>query len=236
MKWGKRSDHFTRKLESRGHVTWRDYPPVGGVYHLFSNTLYRVIDKENLRNNRRHSIEFIRARLLLLDFVLANQAYDYLETERDKVSYFCESLGVPKSALPAKVYTGSSRQEPTLRYFVDKFPLFRDGSGGQAESPVTFSYLDAGEARLAGLPHHLKAYKQLFLNLADIHFVYVSNSPIHFVAAERCFAAFTIRALRDGPSDELLRYFKLRRAWDQKQYATLSNPDVEWLNDANGRF
>ena len=39
--WGKRSQHFTQKLESRGHVTWREYQDVGGVYHLFSKTLYR---------------------------------------------------------------------------------------------------------------------------------------------------------------------------------------------------
>ena len=43
--WGKRSPHFTDKLESRGHVTWREYQDMGGVYHLFSKTLYRQIAK-----------------------------------------------------------------------------------------------------------------------------------------------------------------------------------------------
>jgi len=28
---GKRSQHFTDKLESRGHATWREYQSVGGV-------------------------------------------------------------------------------------------------------------------------------------------------------------------------------------------------------------
>jgi hypothetical protein len=40
-KWGKRSNSFVAKLESRGHVTWREYDRTGGVYHLFSRTLYR---------------------------------------------------------------------------------------------------------------------------------------------------------------------------------------------------
>lgn len=235
-KWGKRSHNFVAKLESRGHVTWREYPPVGGVYHLFSNTLYRVIDKENLRNNRRHAPEFIRRRLVVLDFVLANQHYDYLQTESDKVSYFCDSLAIPKTALPAKPYARSSHLEPTLRYFVDKFPLFVDGSGGSAESAVTFSYVDAGEASLAGLAHHLSTYKRLFLNLSNFRFLYVSNSTVHFVAAERCFAKFTNHALRGCQRDELLRYFKLRRAWDEKQYGSLSTDDIEWLDGASGRF
>src|SRR5580704_3608554 len=90
--WGKRSQHFTEKLESRGHVTWREYQDMGGVYHLFSKTLYRRIDRESLRNRRRHSPEFIRTRLLLLDFVLANLANEYFETERDKMHYFCDEL------------------------------------------------------------------------------------------------------------------------------------------------
>ena len=56
---GKRSNNFVTKLESRGHATWREYYRTGGVYHLFSSTLYRYMGKENLRNRRRHSVEFI---------------------------------------------------------------------------------------------------------------------------------------------------------------------------------
>jgi|SRR5208283_157024 len=100
--WGKRSQHFTDKLESRCHVTWREYQDMGGVYHLFSKTLYRQIDRENLRNPGRHATEFIRTRLLLLDFVLANQDHDYLETEHDKVHFFCDELAIPNRALPAR--------------------------------------------------------------------------------------------------------------------------------------
>jgi hypothetical protein len=236
VKSGKRSDQFTRKLESRGHATWREYTRVGGVYHLFSKTLYRLIDKGNLRNRRRHSTEFIRTRLVLLDFVLANQAYDYLETENDKVSYFCERLGIPKTALPVKAFSGPSRIDPALRYFVDKFPVFLEGSGGLSVSPVTFTYVDAGEASLAGFKHHLNAYKQLLSNLSDFHLLYVANSTVHFDAAERCFGEFANRALNDDSSAELFRYFRLRAAWDQKRYGNLSNEDVEWLNRASGRF
>src|SRR6516225_8052673 len=139
VSWGKRPDNFTNKLERHGHATWREYLDMGGVYHLFSKTLYRLIDRENLRNRRRHSTEFIRTRLLLLDFVLANRAYDYFETEDDKVRFFCDELAIPKKALPAKAYEGASTPEPTLRYFVDKFPLFLADTNGSFPPVVAFS-------------------------------------------------------------------------------------------------
>ena len=150
--WGKSSQHFTEKLESRGHVTWREYQDVGGVYHLFSKTLYRQIDRENLRNRRRHSTEFIRTRLLLLDFVLANLAYDYFETEHDKMHFFCDELGIPKESLPAKAYEGVSTPEPTLRYFVDKFPLFLDSSAGSSSTVATsvlICFCDVAASRMS---------------------------------------------------------------------------------------
>jgi hypothetical protein len=234
-KWGKRSTHFTSKLESRGHTSWREYPQVGGVYHLFSKTLYRQIDRENLRNRRRHSTEFIRTRLVLLDFVLANLSHDYLETEHDKVRYFCEENGVPKKALPAKAYEGASRTEPTLRYFVDKFPLFRDSENGPG-SALTFSYVDPGQASLAGFANHLHAYSPLFRQLYAFRFLYISNSPVHFLKAEQCFSSLVRVPLESDVSSEVLRYFQLRKSWEAKNYAIFSNDDMEKLNDAQHRF
>jgi len=235
-KWGKRSDHFIEKIEARGHASWREYLEVGGVYHLFSKALYRVIDKENLGNRRRHSTDFIRTRLVLLDFVLTNQHYDYLETEQDRVAYFSETLGIPKTVLPVKSYPGRSGADSALRYFVDKFPLFLDATGDALVPSVNLSYVDAGEPSTAGFTHHLKAYKQLLANLADFHFLYLSNSAVNFPAAERAFGGFARRALTDDPSADLLRYFTLRARWDKKQYGGFSNDEIEWLNEANGRF
>jgi len=123
-KWGKRSTRFAEKIESRGHAAWREYQGAGGVYHLFAKKLYGQIGKENIRNRRMHSVEFIKARLVLLDFILANQHYNYLETEQDKVRYFSDQLHIPKKNLPARPYVGTSHTEPTPRYLVDKYLLF----------------------------------------------------------------------------------------------------------------
>jgi hypothetical protein len=266
-KWGKRSNNFVAKLESRGHATWREYDRTGGVYHLFSKTLYRYIGKENLRNRRRHSVEFIRTRLLLLDFILANPNYQYFETEPEKVAYFCDTMGVPKNVLPAKSYEGGPRSEPTLRYFVDKFPLFLDrtppssslsssSSSLQSPSPsaspsasasisaaaevsspvVAFSYVDPGQASLAGFANHLHAYLPLLRQLESFVFVYIATSRVHFVPAEGCFASLVRSPLEADVSSEILHYFRLRKAWDLKQYGSLSATDIEWLKEASHRF
>ena len=42
--------------------------------------------------------------------------------------------------------------------------------------------------------------------------------------------------LQKAVPEELERYFRLRAAWDGKQYAQLSNNDIEWLDQANQRF
>jgi hypothetical protein len=236
IKWGKRSTHFAEKIESHGHAAWREYQSTGGVYHLFAKKLYGEIGKENIRNRRKHSLEFIRTRIVLLDFVLAHQQFDYFETEQQKVHYFCEQLQIPKNSLPAKVYAGSSKAEPTLRYFVDKYPLFLDSSVSSSSPVVTFSYVDPGQASIAGLAHHLRNYDGLLQRLGDFCFVYIANSPAQFVAAERCFSSLVNTGLQGAVFSEVQRYFRLRNAWEIQKYGTLTNDDIEWLHNAMRRF
>jgi hypothetical protein len=230
---GKRSDPFAKKLKSRGHAGWREYPRLGGVYRLSSKTLYRVLDKENLCSSRRHATEFIRTRLLALDFVLPNQSHRYLETESEKIAYFSEQRGVPRDALPAKTHAQSGGTSPAVRYFTDNFPLFLDRA---ADSLPTFTYVNPAHATFAGLAHHLNQYQKLLVHLTDFRFLYISDSPAHFFPAERCFRFFAKRVLERGVADDLSRYFRLRRAWDRKEYGSLTNDDVEWLERADARF
>ncbi len=134
--WGKRSTSFAQKLLGHGHASIRNYMGTGCVFHLFSRLVYGRIEKDNLSNRRRHSFEYIRTRLVLLDFLLENLDCDFLESEPDKVRFFCETLAVPKDALPAKVYEGGPNGRPTVRYFVDKFPFgtLRSAANGNGTS------------------------------------------------------------------------------------------------------
>jgi hypothetical protein len=227
---------FAAKLESRGHATWREYHRIGRVYHLFSKTLNRFINKENLPTPRRHSVEFIRTRLLLLDFILANSGFAYFETELEKTAYFCDALGIPKEMLPARSYEHAVGNEPTLRYFVDRFPMYLDHTVPGAPPVITFSYVDAGVARVTGFANHLKAYLPLFRRLQHFSFIYVAAAAIHFRPAEKCFATLVRASIQGDLPSDIPRYFRLRNAWELKQYSSLSTSDVEWLKEASGRF
>ena len=86
--WGKRTTTFWNKLHTKRHARTECFPKSGTVYHLFSRRLYRQIERENIRNRREHEIEYIQRRIGMLDFVLLNQGYQYLETEPEKVRFF----------------------------------------------------------------------------------------------------------------------------------------------------
>ncbi len=159
---GKRSFVFSHKLLKRGHGSLRDYMGTGSVFHLFFRTIYGQMEKDNLRNHKRHSFEFIRTRLILLDFILANQALPYFETEQDKVSFFWETMGVSKDFRPSKVYEGRPGSQPTIRYFIDKFPLILALPPSGAPFVVTLSYVDSGFQAPSSLLTHLRAYQALF--------------------------------------------------------------------------
>jgi hypothetical protein len=235
-KRGNRGYTFEVKLESRGHATRREYHRIGCVYHLFSKRVYRFIDKQNLPSPRYHAVESIRKRLLHLDFILENLGFDYFETEPEKIAYFCGVLGIPKTVLPAKTYRGAGSGEPTVRHFVDRFPVYLDHTVPNNPPVITFSYIDAGEPTVRAFVNHVKAYLPLLRRLERFSFLYIANSAAHFVGATKCFSNLMREFLQPGVSADILRYFKLRNAWELRQYSSLSTSDVEWLKEASRRF
>jgi len=235
-KRGKRSNAFAQKLLKHGHATMRDYMGAGSVFHLFSRTIYGQIEKDNLRNRRQHSFDFIRTRLVLLDFILNNQDLAYFETEQDKVSFFCEQLEISKDLLPAKVYEGASGSRPTIRYFVDKFPLFLAPPLPGAPAVVTLSFVDSGFETPSSFTGHVNAYQGLFRQLKTFRFLYIAPKDAHFRTAEDRFRALVKRPLESDVSSEVLRYFQVRRKWDNREYVVPVTEDFEFLNDARRRF
>jgi hypothetical protein len=235
-RYGKRPTSFARKLIQQGHATVRDYLRRGSLFHLFSRTVYGQIDKDNLRNRKRHSFDFMRTRLLLLDFILAHQDFVYFETEPEKVSFFCETLGVSKDFLPAKVYQGRPGSQPTIRYFVDKFPLFLAPPIPGAAPVVTLSYVDSGPERPSSFVAHLGAYQGLFRQLQTFRFLYIAGKEAYFRKAEEVFRALAKRALESEVSSEILRYFRIRKKWENHEYVVPVTEDFEFLNEARRRF
>jgi hypothetical protein len=231
-KSGDRSMAFTQKVSGKGHATARLLFRNGRLYHLFSRIVYRALGRENLRNRREHGIEHIRSRLVILDFVLAHPDCDYLETERDKILYFCEKLSVPRQFLPMKRYTGAIHKKATERYFVDKFPMFFHPDS----LVVNFTFIDPGWDSLASFENHLFAYSGLFGVLQDVHLTYVATRSTRFEPARKMFLSMVDRPPKVDPGEEVLRYFRLREAWEAKKYALFSNDDIERLNELTQRF
>jgi hypothetical protein len=234
--WGKRTTTFWDKLHTKKHARTECFPKSGVIYHLFSRRLYRQIGRENLRNRREHEIEFIRQRIAILDFVLANQQRTYLETEPEKVRYFCGQLKVPNHFLPAKTYHGQRTSQPTVRYFVDKFPMCLGSEAPPASPVVTFTYIQGAEASLTDFVHHLEAYLPLFRQLSEFRFLYLARTDSHFEKAKELFESLVTIPLQSDAAKDILRYFQIRKAWDLKQYATLTEGDLIFRNDAKERF
>jgi hypothetical protein len=232
---GKRSMAFAHKLLKHAHATMRDYMGTGSVFHLFSRLIYGAMNKDNVGNRRRHSFDYIRTRLVQMDFLLDHPEHDFLETESDKINLFCESLGVPKDVLPAKVYEGALGSHPTVRYFVDKFPLFLAAPLSGASPVVTFSFVDSGTGSLWSFVTHLAAYQALFRHLTSFRLLYIAPRATEFRRAEERFRS-SIKQLESDVSGEILRYFVIRRKWEKHEYVVPVTADFEFLNEARRRF
>ena len=154
---------------------------------------------------------------------------------RKKSAYFCDQLKVPNHFLPSKTYHGQRTSQPTVRYFVDKFPMF---SGNESPAPpvVTFTYIQGTEASLTDFVHHLEAYLPLFRQLSEFRFLYLARADSHFEKAKELFKSLVAVPLESDAAEDILRYFQIRKAWDLKEYAALTEGDLIFRNDANQRF
>jgi len=235
VQWGKRTTLFWNKLQSRKHARTSSMPRHRAVYHLFARKLYRQLGRENLRNRRRHELEYIQTRIAILDFVLANPSLSYLETEADKVAFFCRDLNIEARHLPAKTYLGRRTIQPTVRYFVDRFPMFFSEADSRAKI-VTFSFIQGSEASLSAFVHHLNTYSPLFRELREFRFLYLARIDAHFAKARELFHALVTVPLEANPAEDLLRYFAIRKAWDLHQYGSLSEADLVFRNVSKERF
>lgn len=74
------------------------------VYRLSSRPFFAALGEPNNRNRREKQPATIKNKLMALDFVLANQGYRYLATERERLEYFAGTLKIPSERLPVRCY------------------------------------------------------------------------------------------------------------------------------------
>src|SRR5437899_7303119 len=101
---------------------------------------------------------------------------------------------------------------------------------------VTFTYLQGPEASLTEFVHHLQAYLPLFRQLSEFRFIYLARLNSHFARAKELFNSTAAIPLGSDTSAELCRYFQIRKAWDLRQYRSVTDGDLIFRNQAKTRF
>src|SRR5215813_2238959 len=168
-KSGKRNARLVEKLFALGHVSAQRYQRRSLVYHLHSRPIYEAIGKGELRNRRGHELGHIKARLLGLDYILANPEDDYFETTEAKREYFIRSFKLSENLfLPTKENGGGIT-------FADRFPLCVPYSPPEFMPVVTFTYIDSEYKNLEAFIAHLRTYRPLFRLLPGFQFLYIST-------------------------------------------------------------
>ena len=92
------------------------------IYHLASKPVYEAVGHPDSQNRRIKGDSYIKARLMVLDFVLAHLSANVLEDELGKVDFFTTQCGVRSELLP-RSYAGR------LMYFPDGFPILVSNTG-----------------------------------------------------------------------------------------------------------
>ena len=230
---GEHSQKFLDKLLTQKHAAFHAYQRGGRVYHVFSRPLFSAIGRDDLRTRRRHELDYIKTRLVVLDFALGNLPNDYLETEAEKVPFFTSVMNVKNEFLPSRVYGSKATGKTTTRYFVDRFPMFVRNAGS-LNPLVAFTYIDFGAATLKGFINHLEAYQPLFRVLPRYELVFVAPSGRFFRAAEREFFQVASGGSKQHSGDDLLLYFRLRKRWEAGQRIVAS--EVVELNSRRKQF
>ncbi|MEW5980416.1 MAG: hypothetical protein AB1898_31910, partial [Acidobacteriota bacterium] len=207
-KAGKRVDSFLKKLEANRHCKSYRLAKNAAVFHLTSRVVYRAIGHEHLRHRRSHQVDYVKTKLLTLDYVLQNPTLRYFPTEEEKLHLFTRVLNVPLSELPSRAYRTPHSPSKTVRYFVDKYPLFV--SDVSPCGPVVhFTYVDPGPyTTIIEFLNHLRTYAPLFLRLGVIRLLYIYQVSDKWKQAQDLFHAFVRSGCHLGSQDlDLVKYF-----------------------------
>jgi hypothetical protein len=233
-KKGRALNEFTDKLIGFKHGSFHPYRHGARVYHVFSRKLYQALGRDNVRTRRRHALEYIRTRLVALDFVLANQAYKFLEREVEKVSFLRNRFKIQAEDLPFRSYSNPRSSKSIVRYFGDRFPMFWTRNNDSEECSVTFTFIDSGQPTIQPFVTHLSAYKPLFSSLKAFEFIYVAPSCRLFEQAEMIFRRLILGVESGERANDILQYFQIRRAWEANE--RVPSADVVFLKDSRRRF
>ncbi|MGA7853901.1 MAG: hypothetical protein WCA15_11300, partial [Candidatus Acidiferrales bacterium] len=223
---GKRNSRFVEKLFALGHASAQRYTRRSLVYHLRSRRIYEAIGKTHLRNRREHELDYIKTRLLALDFILANPEDRYFETAEEKRRYLIERFKLSES-----LFVRPSEHSKAIT-FSEAFPLCVAYPAPDYMPVVTFTYVDPEHQNLDRYIAHLRTYRPLFQQLPSFQFIYISTAVGLQQEAGQLFS-FLVEG--SGLSD-LTRYFDIQAKWDSRKYNLVTEDDMIFRHQATKRF
>jgi hypothetical protein len=211
------------------------------LYHLCARPFYEALGQGDNRNRRPREWAAIKNKVMGFDFVLAHRHVRYLATEQEKLDYFTGTLGLDPAVLPGKGYRARRRPVVTTRYFLDKYPLFLTEESREGMPPgPTFCFVDEGMISLSRFETYLAQYQVLFAALRAFQLTYVAANERHFAGARMMFARFLMSAVSGAGGHDhregLLAYFKARRLYETKQFASLDRSQLILFRDGRERF
>jgi hypothetical protein len=237
---GKAVVQLVKRMAARRHSRTIVFPHNTGVYHLCSRPLYQALGDPDNRNRRRRSPIAIKTKLMALDFVLDDPDRIYLSTEREKYDYFAHRRKISPDVLPGKIYSSRRSNDETVRYFVDKFPVFLSPVGAGSPPVISFCYIDPGARSLAGFDTLLSQYSGLLRQLDQVRLCYVADTERHFDTAKRRVKSFIEFLHSDAAGDNyivgLVEYFRLEHLYETGQFQSLTREDLIRLKKARRTF
>lgn len=177
------------KLAAHGHARVYLGPRGIEMFHLSARWFYRLIGRERSRNRRVRPETAIRARLLTLDYLLANAGAWRLCTDSDKIRYFEDLCGIPHPFLMLK----NDR-------FVDRQPVLIGPKSINYSSVVSFCYVESKTFNARRFRSFFRRHRYIWDCLEAVRLVYVTDRRWNPVLAEREFRALADRRF-PPPSD-----------------------------------
>jgi hypothetical protein len=234
-RFGSADDSFVAKAIEFGHVKEIDLRFHRKLYSIHSKPLFDALGEVDNRNRRLHEPQTIKGRLMGFDHVLATPNANWYPTETDRVSLFVDRLGIDKQHLPVRCYPSRRGGAPTLRWFVDKPPIYTQG----ADKTVKFCFADPGYHTGDAFVSFLTDYRPLFARVERCEIIYLTCYPASSDRAHIIFNRFLSASLAapvDPLHSDLTRYFTDRLEHETTGLAAFDHDRLNRYRDARRRF
>lgn len=205
------------------------------LYSIQSKPLFEALGETDNRNRRLHEPQTIKARLMGLDYVLGKPNACWYPTEDDRVSLFVDDFGIEKQHLPVKRYVSRNGGRQTLRWFVDKPPVFTE----PPDKTVRICFADPGYHTGDAFASFLSDYRPLFARLERFGIIYIAcyAASAHRGQAifDRSFCTAAASPL-DPVHSDLTQYFEDRYEHEMKGLAGFDHERLNRYRDARRQF